>query len=263
MKVDLTGRTALVTGGGRGIGRGIATTLVENGANVLIATRTAASGQAVVDELNGKGPGRAALHAVDLSTRAACEAAVAAAVAAFGQLDILVHNAAIFPFTLFEGLADEEFDGTLKANLYSMLWLMRAALPHLKQSPCARVIAISSVIGNVASLPGLSSYATSKGGLEGLSRNLAMELAPHRITVNIIEPGLVVDDRDPRMSGEMKDEIVANIPLGRAGLPSDIAAATLFFASDAAQFVTGQTLVVDGGQHLPDHSFLTMRSRVA
>ncbi|MBV9842590.1 MAG: SDR family oxidoreductase [Sphingomonadaceae bacterium] len=262
MKVDLAGRTALVTGGGRGIGRGIATTLVENGANVLIATRTAASGQAVVDELNGNGPGRAALKALDLSTRDACSAAVTAAVDAFGQLDILVHNAAIFPFTLVEKLEDAEFDGTLKANLYSMLWLTQAALPHLKQSRAGRVVAISSVIGNLSSLPGMSSYAASKGGLEGLSRNLALELSPHRITLNIIEPGLIIDDRDPRMDEATSSQIVANIPLARAGLPSDIAAATLFFVSDAAEFITGQTLVVDGGMHVPDHSVLAMRSRV-
>jgi 3-oxoacyl-[acyl-carrier protein] reductase len=263
MKIDLAGRTALVTGGGRGIGRGIATILVESGANVLIATRTAATGQAVVDELNAKGPGRAALAALDLSTRETCTAAVKAAVDAFGQLDILVHNAAIFPFTLIENLADEEFDDTLRANLHSMLWLTQAALPHLKQSHAGRVVAISSVIGNIASLPGMCSYSASKGGLEGLSRNLALELAPHRITLNIIEPGLIVDDRDPRMDRATQGLIVPNIPLGRAGQPSDIAAATLFFVSDAAEFVTGQSLVVNGGMHLADPSMQAMRSRVA
>lgn len=261
MKVDLSGRTAIVTGGGRGIGRGIAMALVQNGANVLIATRTAASGQAVVDELNAMGPGRAALKAADLSNRAACEGAVEAAVAEFGQLDILVHNSAVFPFTPFDALKDEEFDSTVQTNLYSMLWLTRAAVPHLKNSKAARIVAISSVIGNLTSLPGLSAYAASKGGLNGLSKSLALELAPHRITLNIIEPGLVVDDRDPRMDDDTKAQIVRGIPLGREGQPKDIAAMTLFYVSDAAEYITGQSMVIDGGMHLPDISIVPMMNR--
>jgi 3-oxoacyl-[acyl-carrier protein] reductase len=144
-----------------------------------------------------------------------------------------------------------------------MLWLVQTALPHLRKSRVGRVVAISSVIGNIASLPVMCSYSASKAGLEGLSRNLALELAPHRITLNIIEPGLIVDDRDPRMDTGTQSLIVPNIPLGRTGQPSDIAATTLFFVSDAAEFVTGQTLVVNGGMHLADPPMQAMRSRVA
>jgi 3-oxoacyl-[acyl-carrier protein] reductase len=260
MQVDLQGKTALVTGGGRGIGRAIATSLACNGARVLIATRTAASGQAVVDEINGLGQ-KAALVAADLLTREACDAAVAAAVDQFGGLDIVVHNSAIFPFTPLGALEDAEFDAVLRTNLYSFMWLARAALPHVGRSGQGRIVAISSLIGNHSWLAGLDSYAASKAGLVGLARNLALEFAKHGATVNTIEPGLVIDDRDPRMDDATRDLIVPNIPMQRAGLPSDIANAVLFFCSPASQFVTGQALIVDGGHMLPDMSSYAMRMR--
>ena len=261
MKVDLSGKVALVTGGGRGIGRGIATTLAQNGCKVLIATRTAATGQAVVDELLAMGA-EAELLAVDLSSRETCEAAVAAAVSAFGGLDIVVHNAGIFPFTPLEALSDGEFESTLRTNLYAMMWLARSALPHLKASTNGRIVAISSVIGNHSSLAGMNSYAASKGGLNGLCRNLALELAPHGISVNLIEPGLTIDDRDPRMDTSTRDRIVSGIPMGREAFPADIAAATLFFVAPAAGFITGQYLIVDGGQQLPDMSSFAMAQQL-
>jgi 3-oxoacyl-[acyl-carrier protein] reductase len=261
MKVDLEGKVALVTGGGRGIGRVIAGQLVANGAKVLIATRTEASGQAVAQELRAAG-GDVRLLAVDLSTRAACDSAVAAAVGAFGGLDIVVHNSGIFPFTPFEALADEEFDAVQRTNLYSVMWLARAALPQFKARPGGRFVAISSLIGNHAWLAGLDSYAASKAGMNGLCKNLALEFAKHQATVNVIEPGLVIDDRDPKMDDATRDLIVPNIPMQRAGLPGDIANAVQFFCSPTSQFVTGQALVVDGGHHLPDMSSYAMAARL-
>jgi len=261
MKVDLSGKVALVTGGGRGIGRAIATQLAENGAKVLSATRTAESGQAVVDEINASG-GEARLFTADLSTREACDAAVAAASQACGGLDIVIHNSGIFPFTPFEALSDEEFDRVLRTNLHSSMWLARAALPHFKQSGAGRMVAISSLVGNHSWLAGMDSYAASKAGMNGLCRNLALEFAKHGATVNVIEPGLIIDDRSPRMDDATRDLIVPNIPMQRAGLPSDIANAVLFFCSPTSQFVTGQVLVVDGGHHLPDMSSYAMRSRL-
>lgn len=257
MHADLNGLTAMVTGGGRGIGRGIATMLAQNGARVLIATRTAATGQQVVDEINASG-GEARLLAIDLSSRAACDTAVAAAVDAFGGLDILVHNAGIFPFTPFASITDAEFGQVLHTNLHGLLWLTQAALPHLPRNGNGRIMAISSVVGNHSALAGMCSYAASKAGLNGLARNMAVELAAQRITVNVIEPGLTIDDRDPRMPADMRDRIVAQIPLGREAYPSDIAAAALYFASPAAAFVTGQALIVDGGHILPDMSSFVM-----
>ena len=140
MQIDLEGKVALVTGGGRGIGRVIATQLAQNGTSVLIATRPQASGQAVVDEIGAMG-GKAALVALDLSTREACDAAVQGAITAFGGLDIVVHNSAIFPFTPLEALADDEFDQVLRTNLYSFMWLARIFVNHRDPGKIAPSIA--------------------------------------------------------------------------------------------------------------------------
>jgi 3-oxoacyl-[acyl-carrier protein] reductase len=261
VKVSLEGKVALVTGGGRGIGRVIAAQLAGNGAKVLIATRTEASGRDVADELAAAGH-EVGLLSVDLSTSDACHAAVAAAAERFGGLDIIVHNSAIFPFTPFEALSDEEFDRVLRTNLYTVKWLASAALPHFRERPGGRFVAISSLIGNHAWLAGLDAYAASKAGMNGLCKNLALEFAQHQATVNVIEPGLIIDDRDPKMDDATRDLIVPNIPMQRAGLPSDIANAVQFFCSPTSQFVTGQALVVDGGHHLPDMSSYAMRGRL-
>ncbi|MEZ5709791.1 MAG: SDR family NAD(P)-dependent oxidoreductase [Blastomonas sp.] len=261
MKIDIGGKTALVTGGGRGIGRVIATQLVDNGANVVIATRTEASGRDVAEELRAKG-GKVELVALDLSTREACDSAVKAAADAFGGLDLLVHNSAIFPFTPFENLEDGEFDAVMRTNLYSFMWLSRAALPYMKKSGNGRIVGISSLIGNHAWLAGLDAYAASKAGMNGIARSLAIEFAKFGATVNVIEPGLIIDDRSPRMDDATRDLIVPNIPMKRAGLPSDIANAVMFFCSPTSQFVTGQALIVDGGHMLPDMSSYAMSSRL-
>lgn len=261
MQVDLSGKVALVTGAGRGIGRGIATLLAANGAQVLVATRTAETGAAVVAEITAAG-GAARLATLDISTRAACDAAVAAAVEAFGKLDIVVHNAAAVAFTPFPELTDDEFDVVLRTNLHALMWLARAALPHVGRTGAGRLIAISSLIGNHSWLAGLDAYAASKAGINGLAGNLALEFAKCGATVNVIEPGLIIDDRDPRMDEATRDMIVPNIPLQRAGLPADIANAVLFFASPTSQFVTGQALVVDGGHRLPDMSSRAMAGRL-
>lgn len=261
MQADLSGKVALVTGGGRGIGRVISSQIAANGAKVMVATRTAATGQAVVDEINAAG-GTAALAALDLSTSAACHEAVAAAVATFGGLDILVHNSAIFPITPFPHLSDEEFDRVLRTNLYSVKWLASAVLPQFAARPGGRFVTIASLIGNRSWLAGLDAYAASKAGMSGLAKSLALEFAKHNATVNVIEPGLIIDDRDPRMDDDTAGRIAANIPAQRAGLPVDIANAVLFFASPTTEFVTGQSLSVDGGHQLPDMSAYAMASRL-
>ena len=261
MQVDLSGKVALVTGGGRGIGRVISSQLAANGAKVLVATRTAETGEAVVAEINASG-GTARLAALDLSTSEACHAAVKATIDTFGGLDIVVHNSAIFPFTPFPSLSDEEFDRVLRTNLYTVKWLASAALPQFTARPGGRFIGISSLIGNRAWLAGLDAYAASKAGMTGLCKSLALEFANHKATVNMIEPGLIIDDRDPRMDEATATLIVPNIPAQRAGLPADIANAVLFFASPTSEFITGQNLAVDGGHHLPDMSSYAMASRL-
>lgn len=243
----LQGRVAVVTGAGLGIGRGIARAFAAEGARVVVGTRGREAGEETVAAIRQAG-GEADLVSIDVASRAGCEALIAAAVARHGALDILLHNAAAFPFAAIEALSDADLDATLTLNVKSCFWLAQAALPHLRRSPAPRILITSSVSGNHATAPALTHYSASKAAVTGFVRNLALELAAEGITVNAVEPGFILTERNsvPEM-----EAIVANtvrqIPMRRGGRPADIAGAMLFLASDEASYVTGQSLVVDGG----------------
>lgn len=247
----LDGRVAIVTGGGRGIGKAIAITFAEAGASVLVATRSREPGREVVEQIVAA-RGSAVLHCCDLAKPADSTAVVDAAISAFGCLDILVHNAGIFPTIMIEDLNEPALEETLSVNLKSAFRLSAAALPHLKKSEAPRILFTSSVTGPRVVMPGLSHYAASKAGLNGFIRAAALEFAKHRITVNGVEPGLIGTD-----AMEIYDDIRAmtrTIPLKRLGDPRDIAYAMLYLASEQAGFVTGQTIIVDGGAMLPENA---------
>ncbi|MBH9398109.1 SDR family oxidoreductase [Pseudomonas aeruginosa] len=249
----LESRVALVTGAGQGIGRAIAEHFAAQGARVLLATRTASSGQATLAAIRAAG-GEAELLAVDLGSRDAAERAVLATLERFGQLDILLHNAAAFAQCTRADLGDETLEQTLAVNLKSCFWLTQAALPALRRSLAGRVLVTSSVTGPRTAIAGLAHYAASKAGVNGFIRAAALELAGDGITVNGVEPGLIAT---PAL-GNLGDagRLAAHIPLGRVGQPRDIAHAMLFLASDEASYITGQTLGVDGGALLPEHGGL-------
>jgi len=178
-------------------------------------------------------------------------------VARHGRLDVLLHNAGIFPQLLIEEITDEELDGVLAVNLKSAFWLTRAALPHLRRAKSPRILFTSSVTGPRVALPRLAHYAASKAGLNGFIRAAAMEFASEGITVNGVEPGLIATDALEVLGNEdAARAMAAAIPLGRLGVPTDIAYAMLYLASDQAAFVTGQTIVVDGGALIPENSAL-------
>ncbi|AVJ96297.1 enoyl-(Acyl carrier) reductase family protein [Pseudomonas aeruginosa] len=242
-------RVALVTGAGQGIGRAIAECFAAEGARVLLATRTASRGQAVLEAIRLGGG-----TAEDLSEHDAARRAVSATLERFGQLDILLHNAAAFPQCALAELDEGTLERTLAVNLKSCFRLTQAALPALRRSVAGRVLVTSSVTGPRTAIPGLSHYAASKAGVNGFIRAAALELAGDGITVNGVEPGLVAT---PAL-GSLGDAaaLAAHIPLGRVGQPLDIAQAMLFLASDEASYITGQTLVVDGGALLPENGGL-------
>ncbi|NBF11274.1 SDR family oxidoreductase [Pseudomonas sp. Fl4BN1] len=251
MTHDSTGRVALVTGSGQGIGRALAQVFAAHGAKVMVATRTQASGAETVRLIREAG-GSAELFTVDLSTRAAANQAVAATLEAFGGLDLLIHNAGMFPMQNLIDLSDETLEGTLAVNLKSCFWLTQAALAALRQAEHPRIVITSSVTGPRTAIPGLSHYAASKAGVNGFIRSAALELAEYGITVNGVEPGLIATQALASLGDS--PALARNIPLKRLGTPEDIAHAMLFLASPQAGYITGQTLVVDGGAMLPENA---------
>lgn len=245
---DFAGQTVLVTGGAQGIGRSIVEGFAASGARVLIADLQVQPAQALARELQSQGREVQAL-AIDLAD----EAAIAALLGGLERLDILVHNAGYFPLTPFAEITPAILQRTLAVNLSALFWMTQGALPLFELRGKGCVLVTSSVTGPRVAYPGLSHYAASKAGVNGFIRSAALELARRGVRVNGVEPGMI---RTPAM-GNLGDttlgaDIAHGVPLGRLGEPGDIAAAMLFLASEAASYITGQTIVVDGGATLPE-----------
>ncbi|UTW01871.1 SDR family oxidoreductase [Amphritea atlantica] len=256
MHIDLSGKVAIITGAGQGIGEGLAYAFSAAGAAVVVATRTAANGQETVDNIIKAG-GQAALIQCDVGSRIENESLVDKAIALYGRLDIVIHNAAVYPMQSIETLTDEQLDMTLSVNLKAAFWLTQAALPYLRQAPFGRIIFTSSVTGPKVVMPETAHYAASKSGLNGFIRSAAMEFARENITVNGVEPGYILT---PAMGALVDEtglqEMASQIPAGYLGTPADIAHAMLFLASEQAAYITGQTITVDGGSTLPESPVL-------
>ncbi len=251
----LEGKRALVIGGGRGMGAATCERFAEAGATVAVANRTLGSAEEVVGRITASG-GMAIALPIDASTAAACREVVAAAAAQLGGLDILVHNAAHIAHETLDKLSEETLEATLRVNLQACFWLTQAAIPHMQKRGGGRIIVTSSVTGPRVAFPGLSHYAASKAGVNGFVRSAALELAPDRITVNGIEPGFIAKpDRGTMSTAEARARIETYIPLGEMGKPDDIAWAMVYLASDEARYVTGQSIVIDGGAVLPESGY--------
>lgn len=249
----LAGRTALVVGAARGIGRAIAARFVAEGARVVVADTEVALGPAVIEALGGMSVAR--FVAVDISKKSDAERAVATAVDAFGGLDILVQNAGIYPWTLIENIEPEEWDAVLGVNLRGTFLAAQAALPAMRARGGGRMIFTSSITGPRVSSPGHGHYSASKAGINGFIRAAAIEFAGYGITVNGVEPGnILTEGMQTHRSAAYIRQMEDAVPLGRLGTPDDIAGAVYFLASDDAAYITGTTIVIDGGQILPEGS---------
>jgi len=249
---DMSGKVAIVTGSGQGIGEGIAKVFAAAGAKVLVATRGAENGQQTVDDIIETG-GEACLHQCDVGQRAAVEGMVGAAVEKWGRVDVAIHNAAVYPLHNIEDLADEVMENTLAVNMKAAVWMTQACLPHFRTQGGGRLLFTSSVTGPRVAMPGTSHYAMSKGGLNGFIRTAALEYARENITVNGVEPGYILTSAMSALGDEEELSAMARcIPQGHLGAPEDIANTMLFLASDEAAYITGQTIVVDGGSTLPE-----------
>ena len=250
---SLDGRSAIVTGGSKGIGRGIAETLAAAGVNVLVTARTQNDLDATVAGLADQ-PGRVSGLATDVTNPDDCRRAVETAVERHGGLDIVCANAGIFPSGRLEELTPDDIEHVLAVNFKGTVFVIQAALSALAASGHGRVIITSSITGPITGYPGWSHYGASKAAQLGFLRTAAMELAPKQITINAVMPGNIITEGLVEMGQEYMDQMVASIPARRLGSVADIGNAALFFATDEAGYITGQTLVVDGGQILPESS---------
>lgn len=247
MTLDLTGKTALVTGGTRGIGRAIVRALAASGANVAFTYRASSeTAEALRAELEGGGTEALALQG-DAADGAHAEAAVQAVLDRWGSLDVLVCNAGVTRDTLLLRMTEEDWDAVIDTNLKGVFFFCKAAYRPMMKQRSGSVITISSVVG-VRGNAGQASYAASKAGVIGLTQTLARELAGRGVRANVVAPGYIATDMTDDLDERAKAHLLSLVPLGYVGKPEDVAAAVVYLASDAASYVTGHVLHVDGGR---------------
>jgi 3-oxoacyl-[acyl-carrier protein] reductase len=243
----LANRVAIVTGAGQGIGGGIARVLGGEGARILIADINEKTGGETAARISRAG-GTAEFVRADLSREADARNVAATALEKFGRIDILCQNIGIFPVVPFEQMTEEAWDRVLNVNLKSAMFITKACLPQMQKQRYGRIVITSSITGPRVAAAGLAHYGASKGGLNGLIKALAFEEAKYTITVNGIEPGSVITEGTAEFTEGLKKRAVKRVPLGRLATPEEIGTVALFLASDDSQYVTGQTIIVDGGQ---------------
>src|SRR6202167_1094884 len=248
MFTSIAGRAVEVTGGTRGIGKGIASVFARNGAKVLITGRDAETARAAAEEL----PGDVSFVLADVSSVEDCRRMAAIAQERLGGIDVLCANAGIFPDAKLADLTEADVDQVLGTNLKGTIFSVQACLPALTRSGRGRIVLTSSITGPITGFPGWTHYGASKAGQLGFMRTAAIELAQSGITVNAVLPGNVITEGFDELGEEYAASMKASVPLGRLGTVDDIGYAALFLATDEAAYITAQAIVVDGGQVLPE-----------
>ena len=245
---SIEGRSVVVTGGSKGIGKGIARCFARAGARVMIVARHLDQAQAAAKEI-GQG---ASACAGDVTKLADMEAMAKTAAERHGGLDVLCANAGVFPQARIEDMAPEQWDEVVDCNLKGTFLSVKACVPFLKKSDQPRIVLTSSITGPVTGFPGWTHYGASKSGQLGFMRTACIELARYGITVNAVMPGNIVTEGLEGLGADYLETMAASIPLKRLGSVDDIGHAAVYFASREAGYVTGQTIIVDGGQILPE-----------
>lgn len=247
----LDDRVAVVTGGAAGIGHGIARVLAAEGARVVIADIDQPGAEKAVASLRGEGHDALAVT-VDVAERSSVVAMTATVLEAFGRIDILAANAGVYRSDLLGEISDEVWDRIIDINVKGALHSIQAVLPPMRERRYGRIVLTSSITGMLVVSPGFAHYAASKAAMIGLMRSAALELVGDGITVNAVQPGNVRTEGVEALGPELLGQVERSIPLGRLAEPEEIGWVVRFLASEEAAYVTGQTLVVDGGQVLPE-----------
>ena len=246
MFTPLTDRTVLVTGGTKGIGKGIAGVFARAGANVVVAGRDEERGAAAAADLG------ATFVAADVSRAEDCERMAAETVERFGGIDVLCANAGIFPDTKLADMTEDDIDTIFGTNVKGTMFSVKACLGALERSGHGRVVVTSSITGPITGFPGWSHYGATKAAQLGFVRTAAIELAPKGITINAVMPGNIETEGLAELGADYRKQMEMSIPQGKLGRVEDIGNAALFLATDEAAYITGQTIVVDGGQVLSE-----------
>ena len=251
MLTSVEGRSVIVTGSSKGIGKGIATVFANQGARVLIVARGLSDAEATAAEIRESG-GTASAFSADVTKSEELDAMAAAATERHGGIDVLCCNAGIFPQSHLENMSSDEWDLVLGTNLKGTFLAIKSCLPYLKKSSCGRIILTSSITGPITGYPGWTHYGASKSGQLGFMKTACMEFAKYGITINAVMPGNIITEGLMGLGEDYLETMATSIPLKRLGSVADIGNAALFFASDEAGYITGQTIVVDGGQTIPE-----------
>lgn len=251
MLTSLAGRSVIVTGASKGIGKGIARVFARNGAKVMVVSRTLAEATACAEDIRRDG-GTAMGYAADVTDMGSMQMMADAAAAAHGGIDVLCANAGIFPQAKIEDLSPEDWDLVMDTNLKGTFLAFKACLPHLKKSSQGRIVLTSSITGPVTGNPGWAHYGATKAGQLGFMRTACIELAKYGITVNAVLPGNILTEGLIALGEDYQKSMAASVPLKKLGTVEDIGYAALFLASKEAAYITGQTIIVDGGQVLPE-----------
>jgi len=251
MLTSIAGRSVIVTGASKGIGKGIATIFCRNGGKVFVVARNLGEAEACAEELRRNG-GSATGYAADVTSLDDMQQLAEAAASAHGGIDILCANAGIYPQARIEDLSPDDWDRVVATNLKGAFLTVKACLPYLKKSGQGRIVLTSSITGPITGFPGWSHYGATKAGQLGFMRTACIELAKHGITINAVLPGNILTESLAALGPDYQRSMAASIPLSRLGTVEDVGYAALFLASKEAGFITGQTIVVDGGQILPE-----------
>lgn len=247
----MQGKVTIITGAAKGIGRGVASVFAAEGTTLVIADIDAQIGEATAAGLAGGGSAVEFVQ-VDVTDQSSCEGAVASVLERHGRIDTLISNAGIYPQARVADMSESDWDRIFAINVKGMFFMVKAVLPGMRTRRHGRIVLTSSVTGPVTGYPGWAHYGATKAAMLGFMRSAAIEVAQEGVTINAVMPGNIMTEGMEGMGQEYIDNLAASIPMKKLGTPEDIGYAMLFLASDEAAYITGQTIVVDGGQLLPE-----------